>query len=444
MSSQAAKASRNRPYCVLEGYTRWDGNTNARYVTQRYSRNWQRTPLIVRVDSTNGMERTKPFMSSPRLNQILDTEKLSEHVKNGFVNIQTHRTLPLRIFNYSHLAQFEKSIWGDGTIDLCRGLIVDKDDVVVARPFRKFWNLGTAHAPESMEENLPKVAPTVLEKLDGSLGIYWEYEKHVGIATRGSFHSPQAEWANGWLYRQICSLKHGLTFPEDYTPLFEIIYPENRIVCTYDFEGLVLLGLVNKETGFETVHEHVEAIGKKNDLRVVYRHKKFLAEIVAENEVGREGYVLSYHSEELKPPVKVKVKFADYVRLHRVVTGMNPKSVWEILSSNGSLSSLFDGTPQHFQDWLSHWEAKLENEHLELVKAVNRVFAKRPFYPFYVDKSEKERRKACAEYFKAEAPHLTAPLFRMLDGDVNGAQMAVWKMIKPKCNEQDTFRKDGE
>ena len=31
--------------------------------------------------------------------------------------------------------------------------------------------------------------------------------------------------------------------------------------------------------------------------------------------------------------VKVKVKMADYLRLHKIITGMNARSVWELLSS---------------------------------------------------------------------------------------------------------------
>jgi RNA ligase len=377
----------------------------------------------------------------PKLENLLDKSLLEKHIQEGIVNVQRHRTLPLRILNYTHRAQHE-NIW-DGVTRLCRGLIVDDKDVVVARPFKKFWNLNTAHAPESMEENLPLGRPTVLEKLDGSLGIFYGWSGWTSIATRGSFHSPQADWANEWLLRHELEHKGGFRFPEDYTPLFEIIYPENRIVCNYTYDGLVLLGFVHKATGYELPHATVTAIALKNGLLPVDEHHgKSIAELIASpKQDNREGYVVSYHTSHITPPVKVKIKFDDYVRLHRIVTGMNTKSVWEMLSNEGSVERLLDGTPQHFRDWLSRWVEKLENEHGELVNTMNRVFLNRPFHD---TSDQRGYRKACAEYFKAEAPHLTAPLFKLLDGDRNGAEMAVWKMIKPKCNEQDTFRKDGE
>jgi RNA ligase len=378
------------------------------------------------------------------LNQILDTEKLSEHVKNGYVNIQTHKSLPLRIFNYSHLAQFEKSIWGDGVIDLCRGLIVDDKDVVVARPFKKFWNLGTAHAPESMEENLPKCEPTVLEKLDGSLGILFQYDNYTGVATRGSFHSPQADWANEWVKMYLNEkLKGPFRFPEDYTPLFEIIYPENRIVCKYDYEGLVLLGFVHKATGYEMEHGAAREIAMKNGLRIAEDHTDKTLEdlLVSEDQGNREGYVVSYHTTPTKPPVKVKIKFADYVRLHRIVTGMNPKSVWEMLSSGGNVDALLEDTPEHFQKWLQRWRTTLVDKFYAIYDDALTIFRNRPWKRS--EWGDKEYRKECALYFK-RYPSLCAPLFRLLDNDTPGAVSTVWKMIKPKCNEQDTFRKDGE
>ena len=133
-----------------------------------------------------------------KLNQLLDIELLNKHRAAGFVGVQFHPTLPLRIYNYTHLAQYDGKAWGDGTIDYCRGLIVDNEDEIIARPFKKFHNLNTANIPETCEENLPAQEPIVSAKLYGSLGIYYWYDGQEGIATRGSFTSPQAVWATNW------------------------------------------------------------------------------------------------------------------------------------------------------------------------------------------------------------------------------------------------------
>ena len=81
------------------------------------------------------------------------------------------------------------------------------------------------------------------------------------LATRGSFTSPQAikgrELLEKYDYNRLA---------KDYTYLFEIIYPENRIVCNYDFEDLILLGMIHTKTGDEVnIHnDNNEDIRLKN------------------------------------------------------------------------------------------------------------------------------------------------------------------------------------
>src|SRR5208337_116 len=101
---------------------------------------------------------------------------------------------------------------------------------VIARPFRKWFNLNTSFRPETLEANLPSWKPRVLEKLDGSLGILFWYggQKRPYIATRGSFASDQAIWATNWYRAKFGNwpIADSAKWPKDYTPLFEIIYKE--------------------------------------------------------------------------------------------------------------------------------------------------------------------------------------------------------------------------
>lgn len=388
------------------------------------------------------------LLGYPRLEEILDRVVLEQHITNGLVATQQHPTLPLTIFNYTHRAQWDAP-WGDGVIDWCRGLIIDEHGYVVARPFKKFHNLNTPSIPESCESNLPNCQPTVTEKLDGSLGILWRYGPHWGLSTRGSFTSPQADWANRWAYRLLYEGDdtRDWDFPAHYTPLFEILYPENRIVCKYDFEGLVLLGLVDAKTGAEAPYSEVVYYAKRNGIQPVKLYNKSLAECAAANEPGREGYVLTYHRGVWQEPVKVKVKFADYVRLHRIVTGISPKAIWEMLA-DGQSFQIFDDCPAHFQQWAHEWRKKLESRFAEIASRAEHVFINRPLYD--VKREEKWNRKQCALYFQKEAPELQGVLFSMLDHDDGLPGMGketcklVWKMLKPHCTTQDTFRKDGE
>ena len=81
-----------------------------------------------------------------------------------------------------------RGAWNEATV-ACRGLILDDDDRIVARPFPKFFGPSEPDAPA-----IPSGRPMeITTKLDGSLGIaYTHPEGEVRLATRGSLTSHQA------------------------------------------------------------------------------------------------------------------------------------------------------------------------------------------------------------------------------------------------------------
>ena len=149
---------------------------------------------------------------------MVNINLLEKMVEEDLVNATDHPTLPITIFNYSKFCQF-KSEWNEITLQ-CRGLIMDHDYNIVAKPFSKFFNLEE-------EKNIPNEPYTIYEKLDGSLGILFFYDGWH-MATRGSFISEQSVRAKKILEQKYSHLIDSLN--RDWTYLFEIIYPENRIV----------------------------------------------------------------------------------------------------------------------------------------------------------------------------------------------------------------------
>lgn len=81
-----------------------------------------------------------------KIEQLLDTDKLRSHIAEKLVAEQPNRTFGnIKIYNYGRKCQFDPNAWDDVT-EKTRGLIVDWDDgEVLARPFRKFFNLGTGY-----------------------------------------------------------------------------------------------------------------------------------------------------------------------------------------------------------------------------------------------------------------------------------------------------------
>jgi hypothetical protein len=370
----------------------------------------------------------------PKLQEVLNVELLNKHLEDGVVRKQVHPLYPeLVIYNYTEKAQFDR-IWDEVT-NFCRGFIVAGDEVL-ARGFNKFHNLNTEYVPETLEANLPKEVPEMTDKLDGSMGIVYFWDGKWWVATRGSFDSEQARWATKYLRDHAVRKGIEPNWPEGFTPVCEVIYPENRIVVNYDFEGLIFTGLVDNVTGRKQPRNVLETVCERNGLPVVEVFDKTLAEAAAENIPNKEGYVLEYSN-----GVMVKVKFSEYVRLHRILTGLNPKAIWEMLAEgqgDAVDAILADPTmPKGFVDWFSGWVEQLRARYKEIAYRATEVYTHRPIINLGTD--VKLARKTTAQYF-IRTPELSSILFAMLDGKQYAS--IIWDKIKPKGN--DTFKKDGE
>lgn len=129
---------------------------------------------------------------------------ISDYLEGDYVIAQRHPTLPLLIYNYSRITQFS-GIWDDITLN-CRGLVLDLEGNVIAKPFPKFFNYEEHTAENSKLPPIPNENFEVYEKMDGSLGIIFHYDGEWLIATRGSFTSEQAIKGKEMLdkIKQIC------------------------------------------------------------------------------------------------------------------------------------------------------------------------------------------------------------------------------------------------
>lgn len=393
------------------------------------------------------------------IKDLFDNELLKAHILNRVVSETRHpEHKNLAIYNYTHIAQHE-NVW-DNVSEQCRGLIIDTDTGdVLARPFRKFYNLNTSFKPETLEANLPSWKPRVLEKLDGSLGILYKYNGVEQIATRGSFASDQAIWASQWYIEHMMSKSepYGIythfkqyEWPYDYTPLFEIIYKENRIVVSYEYEGLVLLGLVNNSTGFELSPHEVSTWASKNGLRVPQEFIYSLDECKADKSPNTEGFVLQYWNSKAPIPLRLKIKTDDYVRLHKVITGLNPKGIWEHLSLGLNPELLWSPATANrlFCDWCIEWINTFQRMYDKLEQDAITAFGKATI------RSQREvaagkglldsraMRKCFAMAAQEEASNLLSALFAMHDGKCY--QPALWKLLEPKITGKEVFIRDAD
>lgn len=298
-------------------------------------------------------------------------ELLMRMVDEKYVNMQVHPTLPLKIYNYSQSCQFEK-MWNDVTSQ-CRGLILDDDFNVVARPLKKFFNVEEVGIDE-INEKMSSMSHNIFSKEDGSLGILYEYNGEYGISTRGSFASDQAKWATKYI-KDI----HGNELENldtlNYTYLFEIIYPANRIVIDYHGESkLVAITKVNKSTGvsiWDFMKFEKEMLLLSFDIvKQLPMHTYFDYEHLKNlNLPNEEGYVLHFSDD-----YRVKIKFEDYVRIHRVVTNVTVRAIWDILRNDGDIRELLEHVPDEFFVWIKNKAEELTKEHTRMVETSVEVY----------------------------------------------------------------------
>lgn len=310
---------------------------------------------------------------SVRLSDVLDMAALEAAIEERFVVRREHPVEPLAILNYTDRCQWEKGAWNAVT-KACRGIIYRTDTLeVVARPFRKFFNYGQAEAP-----SLDLAAPaTVTDKLDGSLGILYPVREGWAVATRGSFTSEQAEHASQ-VYRNRFEAK-GYRPPSGVTLLFEIIYPANRIVLDYGTEDdLVLLGGVEIATGMSFTPHGLAWPGKRAPL---FDYASLAEALAAPPRKNAEGLVVHCHDCD----ERVKLKQEDYVALHRIVTGLNERTVWEHLSNGKPLAELIEPLPDEFHQWVGEVAAglvaKVEADAAEVERAYSTILSGLPPEP---------------------------------------------------------------
>jgi RNA ligase len=379
-------------------------------------------------------------------------ELLQKHyIDTGLVVKQNHPTLPLSIYNYSRTTQYDGN-WDRYTL-ACRGLVLDNEGNVIAKPFPKFFNYEEikddkyAHCEGcrksgmincgyfdkcggwEMRSVIPNESFEVYEKMDGSLGIFFYYGGEWHMATRGSFTSEQAikgmEIAKRLNYDKRCVI--------GYTYLFEIIYPENRIVVDYGKEErLVLLGVMNRR-GEEFPYE--EMVDEGWDIVMKYKTwgedwETLKKEISKDN----EGYVIRFSG-----GMRMKIKGTEYVRLHRILTNFSSKDIWELLKNGEDLGPFLERVPDEFDDWVKRTAMNLRYSFHSIDERAGKLHDGFR-YGKYGDVDPEPTKREFAEYVKQFPVELAAVMFKIWDK--RPYDYIIWNMIKPK--HQKPFRNDGE
>lgn len=254
--------------------------------------------------------------------------------QRGFVSRRDQDSTGVAIYCYTRNCIYERA-WDDFSL-LARGLILDPPNRrVVAIPFPKFFNVGEHN------EGFPDLPFDVYEKVDGSLIIIYHHANRWTAATKGSFDSEQAQWAQARLdAADLSPLSPGTTY------LAEAIYPENRIVVHYSETGLVMLGAYD-QTGEELSFDRILDVSTRLGWRAAARHHfSSISDLIAHARslpAAQEGFVVRFAD-----GLRLKVKGDEYKRIHALVSRCTPLAMWEAMLAGEDMVAIRRDLPEEF------------------------------------------------------------------------------------------------
>lgn len=288
---------------------------------------------------------------------ISNIEQIQELAQSGFSkweqygHVKVQERGDLLLFDYTtgaHIANewnfFER---------VCRGLIINRETgEIVARPYEKFFYWladGRTVSGRIM---------SITEKMDGSLGILFRHKGKYHITTKGSFFSPQGRWATKFLndYFDLSDLG------EEWTLLFEIIYPDNRIIVDYEGrEDIVLLGARNRLTGdympfFPDMYNLAQKYGFSLPRVYTFNRVEDLIEATGGDYDNFEGWVVEFSDGQ-----RVKFKTDRYVEVHRYVRQLNFPNILKAVRT-GDIDYLTTLMPENLLTEVYHWIGEIQDK----------------------------------------------------------------------------------
>jgi RNA ligase len=160
--------------------------------------------------------------------------------------------------------------------------------------------------------------------------------------------------------------------------------------------------------------------------------------------ISTEGYVIRYAN-----GLRAKVKLAEYVRLHKVLTGITERDIWRMIglrkfadqpaklvakalgcpagevgaATGDPLAALLDAVPDEFDQWVKSVAARLEHELTMRQAAVEMAYTG-------ISNLASDRGAFARAVQTISDPGTKAAMFLRLDGKPTGLHL--WRSIRPE------------
>lgn len=209
----------------------------------------------------------------------------------------------VKVVIFSYMVQMTNTFNSDLSLEFRGPVFLKNSEKCISRPLPKFFNIGERPETQLNEINLNNVSYFI--KHDGSMAVPVLINDKIFWKTKKSFYSDVAIKIQK--YYDSSDLKISKEFLKKYTPIYEYVGPDNRIVLDYQKEQLIYLGFRDNKTGFFTPNQRIQV------------HNLDYSMIM--NMENCEGFVIH----DGNKIVKSKTKW--YLDRHSIVTEFNPKKM---------------------------------------------------------------------------------------------------------------------
>jgi RNA ligase len=357
----------------------------------------------------------------------LNLEELEKRIPLGLIKKSVHPTGKYTVWCYTDKCQYDK-IWDEYTM-VARGIVTLPDGEVISKPFSKFFNLGEKEAePIYWGEEIE-----VTTKLDGSLIVVSFFEGEMVINSKCSFTSEHARFASSWLHWNApdwinnCKRASRDGYGKCITYCFEAIFDDkdNPKVINYgDKRDLNLLYVYIPDYG-ELPYPLLVQYGLLFNLPVVERHNfndinEIIVKCKSQKIQDGEGLVLHF----IPSHRRIKVKSDEYIRLHRLISGFNPKNILESIIAGDDINTLYANLPDELYADLVKWTDDFNNQYKEIESWI---------YKSMPDIRALPTKKEQALYINGNPglKEYSGALFALIDGKSN-LEKQIWGIIKKR------------
>lgn len=251
---------------------------------------------------------------------------------------------------------------GDPLLLECRGIKFDTEGRIIARPHKKFFNLGEKVQPHEVDWTRPH---TVVPKIDGSMIHPAMIDKDLVLMTRKGITDVALHAADLFLAQPRYFMMMADFLERGFTPIFEYIGPSNRIVLRYPKHELILTDIRDTYSGNSLGMEGLRQVahqyqiplagGTTVDCPPVDDINEFILWVRALKEL--EGVVIRFED-----GLMLKVKAEEYLTQHHALDGMGSKKKVVQLVLDGFTDDVLPILDVQDQDELNNFKMDLDAE----------------------------------------------------------------------------------